>query len=263
MQEERFTAKMYVEYIAKHKGISIQEIGVAPTVVISWGQKVIHSFIEKLNAYICPNWFYDEGHVIFNLYTTDYFGQKISFVLSPEGAPATVMMMEELIACGARTIIGLGWAGSLQSHVGIGTLLIPINCISQEGTSKHYISCSQITSPDQEIVNLLIETAQINNIKIVSGSLWTTDAPYRERIDTIEMFKSLGVIGVDMETSAMYAVANFYGIKVCNLLVISDELWQDWKPEFRSPELRKSTEVAEDLLIIFLKKYLCNKPINN
>jgi hypothetical protein len=47
-----------------------------------------------------------------------------------------------------------------------------------------------------------------------------------------------------METSAMYALGRFRGVRVCNLLVISDELWQAWRPAFRTPELHAADELA-------------------
>lgn len=33
-----------------------------------------------------------------------------------------VMIMEEMIACGARVFLGLGWAGSLQETATVGTM---------------------------------------------------------------------------------------------------------------------------------------------
>ncbi|GAC1326878.1 MAG: hypothetical protein NVS2B16_19230 [Chloroflexota bacterium] len=35
-------------------------------------------------------------------------------------------------------------------------------------------------------------------------------------------------MGVDMETSAMYAFGQTRGSSICNLLVVSDELWRAW-----------------------------------
>jgi purine-nucleoside phosphorylase len=37
-----------------------------------------------------------------------------------------------------------------------------------------------------------------------------------------------GILGIDMETSAMYRVAQHRGVSSCNILVVSDELWTEW-----------------------------------
>ena len=46
--------------------------------------------------------------------------------------------------------------------------------------------------------------------------------------DDITRHAKAGVLGIDMETSAMYRVAEHRGVAVCNMLIVSDELWTDW-----------------------------------
>ena len=47
----------------------------------------------------------------------------------------------------------------------------------------------------------------------------------RETLDKITNYHNQGVLGVDMETSAMYTLGQVRNVEVCNLLVVSDELW--------------------------------------
>lgn len=53
---------------------------------------------------------------------------------------------------------------------------------------------------------------------------------------------------MDMETSAMAAFGLYYGLRVCNLLVVSDELWNQWKPAFRTDELERANLKAQEVL---------------
>jgi purine-nucleoside phosphorylase len=46
--------------------------------------------------------------------------------------------------------------------------------------------------------------------------------------DDIARHMAAGILGIDMETSAMYRVAQHRGVSICNILVVSDELWTDW-----------------------------------
>jgi purine-nucleoside phosphorylase len=57
---------------------------------------------------------------------------------------------------------------------------------------------------------------------------WTTDGFYREMTDDIASHMESGILGIDMETSAMYRVAEHRDVTCCNILVVSDELWTDW-----------------------------------
>ena len=46
--------------------------------------------------------------------------------------------------------------------------------------------------------------------------------------DDIALHMANGILGIDMETSAMYRVAQHRGVSACNILVVSDELWIEW-----------------------------------
>lgn len=236
--DARFTPQMTIAHFVSQEGISVEEIGVAPVVVISWGRDVIQSLADSTGAQPSPHWFYGERQPFF---TGCIQGRRVSFVQAPVGAAGTVMVMEELIACGARVFLGLGWAGSLQEFAPVGTCIIPTGCIREEGTSFHYVDGSVALTPDRELVELLRKNAEAEGAPVHCGPLWTTDAPYRELDSKIETYSRQRVLGVDMETSAMYALGKFRDVKVCNLLVVSDELWKEWRPAFGTPELYEAT----------------------
>ena len=67
----------------------------------------------------------------------------------------------------------------------------------------------------------------------------------RETEEKVRTYAQRGVLGVDMETSAMYAVGIFRGVEVCNLLTVSDELWGDWHPPFEAEHL-EAAKVAKE-----------------
>jgi uridine phosphorylase len=226
----------------------------APRVVVSWGPNVIEELAESIGAEPAEHW----GWLTrFPLYTGEIAGRRVSFVQVGIGAPTTVTAMESLIACGARTFLGLGWAGSLQPSAPVGTLLIPTECIREEGTSFHYLDADATVGPDEGLVALLQRAAaevadedeEKNATSVLVGSHWTTDAPYRELKGKIEAYRQRGVLGVDMETSAMYALGQFRNVPVCNLLVVSDVVWREWDPAFRTPELKAATRRAQRVVL--------------
>ncbi len=238
----RFTPQMAMQNFASRAGIPLAEIGVAPLVVISWSRKLLFEFAGHIGAPLAPHWPYGERNP---LYSGALNGQPLSLLQAPVGAPGTVMMMEELIACGARTILGLGWAGSLQPHAPVGSCLLPTRCLREEGTSFHYDPdpAAEIL-PDAALVEKLAQAAQAEGVQPIIGPHWTTDAPYRETLAKLAAYRQQGILGVDMETSAMYVLGRYRGVRVANLLVVSDELWQEWKPAFRTPFLDQASKTA-------------------
>jgi uridine phosphorylase len=161
------------------------------------------------------------------------------------GAPATVAGMEEMIACGARAFIGLGWAGSLQPGAAIGSALIPTSCVRDDGTTPHYCQDDRLLVPDPDLAERLYNTAAEHGLPCQRGPHWTTDAPYRELLSTIETHRTAGVLGVDMETAAMYALGVYRQVAVCNLLVVSDEVWRAWRSAAYTSAIREATLRAE------------------
>jgi purine-nucleoside phosphorylase len=81
------------------------------------------------------------------------------------------------------------------------------------------------------------------------GAVWSTDAPYRETKEKVLLFQQQGVLGVEMELSALFAAARFRQVKIGALLVVSDELGSlSWKRGFKTQKLKQSREIAAEVL---------------
>src|SRR6266702_999849 len=146
---EHLSADMAVEFWASQRGVSVEQVGIAPIVVGSWDLGTVKSLAGTVGAASSPSWWWGPR---FPLYNGEIGGKKVSFVNLPLGAPATVMVMEELIACGTRVFLGLGLAGSIQPEAPVGTCFIPTSCVREEGTSPHYLSSDEGLRPAQRLV---------------------------------------------------------------------------------------------------------------
>ena len=250
---ERITPEMFINHFTSMREITKTDLGVSPVVVVAWHQKVVDSLAKAARAHFSKQWIYGKEYP---LYRGEVNGHSVSFAHLPVGAPGTVMIMEEMIACGARLFLGLGLAGSLQPTAPIGTCLVPTSCIREEGTSVHYIKDESAIVPSTRLVKLLEESCSVKKVKALSGPVWTTDAPYRELVSKIKTYSKQGVLGVDMETSAMYALGQFRNVEVANLLVVSDELWHEWRIASSSSRLQKALQRAKRAIIHLLDKKL-------
>jgi len=248
--DERITPQMVINHYCTRKKIEISDLGVAPIVVISWANEVVDRIADQIKAKLSENWMYGDRQ---QLYIGEMNGQDVSIVRMPVGAPGTIMHMEEMIVCGAHTFIGLGWAGALQPDLPIGSLILPTTCIREEGTSPHYLADEVQISADPDLLEHLSIASLAEGMLVRRGPHWTTDAPYRELVPTIDRYRQQGILGVDMETSAMYALGQFRNVRVANLLVISDEVWHEWRPAFGSHGLREATIQALRVVVRCLK----------
>lgn len=188
----------------------------------------------------------------FKLHLIEKKGGGLFSVFGPFlGAPHAVMGMEKIIALGARRIWGIGWCGSIQPHLRIGDFVVPIDSISEEGTSAHYPVGDRVPCSDPMLcrsLDALISKKCKRTCK--RGTVWTTDAPYRETPSKVRRFQEKGVLAVDMEMSALMTLALYRSVGLAALLVVSDELFDfNWKAGFRNPTFTEARRLAVELIL--------------
>ena len=151
------------------------------------------------------------------------------------GAPYAVMLLETLIAWGVRKIIFIGWCGAVSAKVKIGDIILPTSAAIDEGTSAHYGKMdTEVSRASSALVSMIRQVLNKNQIDFHAGTIWTTDAVYRETRQLVETHQQDGILAVEMELSALFSVAKFRGVALAGILVVSDELSSlDWRPGFK------------------------------
>ena len=195
-----------------------------------------------------------------------YYSKEINFGPSLAGpvigAPYAAMMLESLIAWGSRTVIFFGWCGSIDPHVRTGDIIIPDEAFVDEGTSRHYLGEGiQSVKPAVDLTRTLRKFFTERGIDTHKGPVWTTDAVYRETKTKVRHHKNLGVLGVEMELSALFSVGRYRSVNVAGVLVVSDELSTlEWKPGFKSSEFQTGRTAALEG-IVACTRILATSPI--
>jgi uridine phosphorylase len=183
------------------------------------------------------------------LYKGKYHSQDVSVVGPVLGAPHGVMILEKLNVLGAEKILFWGWCGSLQQGIQNGDLIIPDRGVSGEGTSKYYPINDEYPRPSSRLMVAFEESLREHSVSFHKGPVWSTDAPYRETGERVLSFQKEGILGVDMELSALLTVGLFRGIEIGALLVVSDELGTlRWKPGFSSAKLKRSRKIGAEVV---------------
>lgn len=179
-----------------------------PKIAISWfSQKLMDSFIEKFHPIEIAKLSNANGKT--PIYKIQYKETEIAIFLSRVGAPACVVSYEELIAMGVEKLILFGTCGVLNKEIDDLAIIIPTSAIRDEGTSYHYMKESNEIEVNKKYTDLFEALLQQHNYPYTKGKTWTTDAPYRETRNKIAKRKEQGCLCVEMECSAMNAVAKF------------------------------------------------------
>lgn len=149
------------------------------------------------------------------------------------GAPFAGIVVEELAALGVRRFVLVGLAGSLAREIRVGSMVVCTKALRDEGTSHHYQKGAPFSHPDRRLTSSLALSLRAAGTPYSRGPSWTTDAPYRETVPEIRRYRRAGILTVEMEASAVFAVAMALDREAAALFVISDHLDETgWEPRF-------------------------------
>jgi len=144
------------------------------------------------------------------------------------GAPLTASTAEELVYWGIKNFYIMGSAGSLNRNLPYNSVVVCTKAVRDEGTSHHYMKASLFSYPDKSLVIKAKRAVDAAGFQCYSGPSWTIDAPYRETFKEVKHYRDMGVLTVEMEASALFAVATVLKAKSCAIFAISDVLDEEW-----------------------------------
>lgn len=240
---EHFTAQAFMTYQMQSRGIVRAEFVVDATVVAVFQPYIYGHLVKETGAEESAHWAKVNR---LPLARGRYEGRDVSIAYLPVGAPAAVMYLEALAVLGARNVIAVGAAGSLQEYAPTGSAVLPVSAVREEGTSYHYQPSEVAAVPDAEALVALRTACAEGGVVPHEGPAWTTDAPFRELTSKVRRHAAAGVVAVDMEASALFIVGATRGVRVGSLFVVSDELFHPWAPAFFDRAYRQSANrIAE------------------
>lgn len=167
------------------------------------------------------------------------------------GAPTTAMIMDELIADGVETFLSIGFAGCLDESVEMGEFIVCEKAIRDEGTSHHYLESETYAHPSESLREETTQLLEERDEPYHRGPSWTIDAVYRETVPEVKQYADDGVLTVEMEASAVFAVVAYHDVDAAAMFVVSDYLGpSEWEPEFHltSTDMRRLGDTAKEIL---------------
>ena len=140
------------------------------------------------------------------------------------GAPALVALAEQMAAWGTRRLVILSLAGGLQPALQPGDIVLGASAMRDEGTSYHYLPPAEQVQASPTLVGAIGDALRARALPYTQGSIWSTDAAFRETREEADYFQAKGVQAVDMESAGLFAMGEVRGLQTASLLVIGDSL---------------------------------------
>ena len=142
-------------------------------------------------------------------------GEPLTVQATGMGGPSAAIVIEELIALGATTLVRIGTCGALDPELELGDLLAAEAVLPADGTSAA-LGADGALEPDPELLGGLVD-AGARPVTVVSSDLF-----YDPRADATASWVERGAVAVEMEAATILQVAARRGVAAACVLGVSD-----------------------------------------
>ena len=155
----------------------------------------------------------------YNIWTGTLLGEKVSVCSTGIGGPSAAIAMEELVQIGADTFVRVGTCGGIHLDVKPGDIVVATGSIRYEHTSLEYAPIEYPAVADFGIASALKAASEELGYCTHTGVVQCKDAFYGQHspekspvyydlLQKWESWKRLGVKASEMESSALFVVAD-------------------------------------------------------
>ena len=195
--------------------------GRIPTVLILRGGRSLRSNYMKHRSYFQNVIDIETSNGLFDdLFVGDLNGNSVAYA-SVYGAPMASEIVHIFGVLGTPIVIQTGFCGALAEEIEIGDLFVPTEAYRGEGASQYYQPRYKTVAASLDIEGIP-GVNSTGEITIHSGKIFTTSALLAEGDREIEKWHDEGYSAVDMETSATFAVAEYFGMRRVAILCVGD-----------------------------------------
>ncbi|MFO8064881.1 MAG: purine-nucleoside phosphorylase [Spirochaetota bacterium] len=184
-------------------------------------------------------------------YTGTYAGKRVSIQGTGMGVPSALIYIHELInSYGAKKLIRIGSAGSIQKSLKVRDLVFAMSASTDSGVNdRRFGGADYAPTADFELFQAAVDSARAKGLKFQAGNVLSTDEFYHDDPNYWHIWSEYGVQALEMETAGLYTTAAKFGCQALTMLTISDSLitGDELSAKERETSFREMIEVALDV----------------
>ncbi len=157
-------------------------------------------------------------------FTGTFRGQAVSIMGSGMGMPSISIYAHELFDYyDVKQIVRVGTCGGLLADMQVGDLVLAAAASTDSAMNRQLFSGWDLAaSADFELLKRVHDTALEYELKIRTGNVFATDFFYHPDDAFIKKVQDMGMLALDMESAALYALAHQFGRRALTILSVSD-----------------------------------------
>jgi DeoD family purine-nucleoside phosphorylase len=147
-------------------------------------------------------------------------GELLTIQSTGMGGPSAAIVVEELIALGARRLVRIGTCGALDSSLALGDLVAAESVLPADGTSAA-LGANGAVAPDAVLLARLVDAGAR------PGTIVSSDLFYDPREGQVRRWMDRGAVAVEMEAATILLVAARRGVEAACVLGVSDVVGEE------------------------------------
>jgi purine-nucleoside phosphorylase len=157
-------------------------------------------------------------------FTGSYRGVRVSVQTTGMGCPSAAIVCEELFMLEARVLIRVGTCGGTSPNLDPADLVIAQASLARDGTTKQYMGEGNHTPiASWRVARAAQDAARALNVPHAVGLISSDDSFYSVTSEEARgLFATRGVLGIEMEASAVFTVATLRGMEAACLTTVSN-----------------------------------------
>ena len=188
-------------------------------------------------------------------YTGTWNGKRVSVQATGMGQPSLSIYVHELInVYGLQTLIRIGTCGGLNERVKVGDLILAQaastdSSIVKDGFGVHHFA----PIADFGLLRSAADKAEAKGLAAVVGNIFSSDIFYHilPGLEGYGRLPAHGILGVEMESAALYTLAARFGVRALTVCTVSDDLLREkfMSADERQTSLKDMVALALDVAV--------------
>lgn len=156
-------------------------------------------------------------------YTGYYKSHKVTLFPSGMGIPSMGIYSYELFKeYDVKCIIRIGTMGS-YTNLKLKDIVLVDKSITNSNYGIYAAGINNnVMESSNELNNIIMNTSSSSNIPVYRGNIYSSDVFYEKENNYKEIAKKYNVLGVEMESYALFVNASIFNRKASTLLMVSD-----------------------------------------
>lgn len=157
-------------------------------------------------------------------FTGTFKGKPVSIMGSGMGMPSISIYAHELFDYyDVKQIIRVGTCGGLMDDMQVGDLVLASAAGTDSAMNRQRFGGYDYSAgADFGLLQKVYKEATQRGLKIKTGHIFSSDWFYHPDKTFIETMQKMGILALDMESAALYALAQQFGRRALTILSVSD-----------------------------------------